>query len=253
MLLLTTYLRTMSSTSTSVHLLNQKSGVPSKPWRIGKQPIYVDSIHAEMLKAGLKASTKVLTALRTIQDKEISEDWSNGLIVKLPKRPPKLRQLARHPLLSIPSNVFCRVLLSRIDIAIDTKLRQEQLGFRKGRWLFWSNFCAKEHHRAVPGWKTPLYITFIDFHKASDGLPRHNLWKILFSYGVPSKMVTLIVLPSLSVQRHSEFFIFQNGSQSGLVSDKGVVSLPSFSEQGLEVQRCETEGASTVQYGVWQL
>lgn len=36
-------------------------------------------------------------------------------------------------LLSIFSKVFCRVLLKRIDCAIDVKLRQEQAGFQKGQ------------------------------------------------------------------------------------------------------------------------
>ncbi len=36
-------------------------------------------------------------------------------------------------LLSIPSKVLCKVILNRIDKHIDTKLREEQAGFRAGR------------------------------------------------------------------------------------------------------------------------
>lgn len=35
-------------------------------------------------------------------------------------------------LLSIPSKVFCRVILNRIDKELDKILRQEQAGFGKG-------------------------------------------------------------------------------------------------------------------------
>ena len=42
-------------------------------------------------------------------------------------------------LLSIPNKVFCRILLGRIEIVIDKKLRQEQAG---------SGLCIEKHHRA---------------------------------------------------------------------------------------------------------
>ena len=33
----------------------------------------------------------------------------------------------------MPSKIFCRVLLNRIEGAIDVNLRQEQSGFRRGK------------------------------------------------------------------------------------------------------------------------
>ena len=36
-------------------------------------------------------------------------------------------------LLSVPSKIFCRVLLNIINRAIDVKLRQEQAGFQRGK------------------------------------------------------------------------------------------------------------------------
>ena len=36
-------------------------------------------------------------------------------------------------LLSMASKILCRVLLNRMKGAVDTKLRDEQAGFRKGR------------------------------------------------------------------------------------------------------------------------
>ena len=41
-------------------------------------------------------------------------------------------------------------------------------------------------------WNTALYINFIDYEKAFDGLDRQTLWKLLQHYGVPAKFVNLI-------------------------------------------------------------
>ena len=94
----------------------------------GKAP-GIDSIHAEMLKADIEASTKILTDLfRTIWTKDtIPADWTKGLIVKLPKKGDlqNANNWRGITLLSVPCKGFCRVLLLRIEAAIDSKLRQE--------------------------------------------------------------------------------------------------------------------------------
>ena len=155
-----------------------------------------DSIHAEMLKADLNTSVKILTDLfRNIWNKNvIPEDWAKGLIAKVPKKGnlQNCNNWRGITLLSIPSKVFCRILLGRIDSAIDTKLRQEQAGFRKGRGCIDQIFTIRNIIEQCLEWNSPLYINFIDFRKAFDSLHRDTLWKIVQSYGVPPKMTALI-------------------------------------------------------------
>ncbi|KAJ8356898.1 hypothetical protein SKAU_G00196920 [Synaphobranchus kaupii] len=154
-----------------------------------------DSIHAEMLKADLNTSVKVLTDLfRNIWDKNvIPVDWE-GLIAKIPKKGnlQNCNNWRGITLLSIPSKVFCRILLGRIDTAIDTKLRQEQAGFRKGRGCTDQIFTLRNIIEQCLEWNYPLYINFIDFQKAFDSLHRDTLWKIVQSYGVTPKLIALI-------------------------------------------------------------
>lgn len=73
----------------------------------------IDTIHAGILKADLTTPTRVLTNLFNIWNKDIiSEDWSKGLIIKLPKKG-TLQNCDNWwgiTLLSIPSKVFCRIL-----------------------------------------------------------------------------------------------------------------------------------------------
>ena len=95
-------------------------------------------------------------------------------------------------LLTVASKVFFRVILERIKIAQDEKLREEQAGFRAGR------SCTDEI--ATLGiiveqsieWQSSLYINFIDFEKAFDSISREVLWRLLRHYGMPVKVVTII-------------------------------------------------------------
>lgn len=84
----------------------------------------VDAIHAEILKANLNTFSTGL--FRNFWEKKtIPADWDEGLIVKIPKK-------GNHQngdnwqgitLLSIPSKVFCRILIGRIDSAVDQTLK----------------------------------------------------------------------------------------------------------------------------------
>ena len=100
-----------------------------------------------MLKADLNASTKVLTDLfRKIWEKDaVPDDLNEGLIVKFPKKGSiqNCDNWRGITLLSIPSKIFYRILLGRIYAAVDLKLRQEQVGFRRGRGCIDQIFAAR--------------------------------------------------------------------------------------------------------------
>ena len=139
----------------------------------------VDSIHAEMLKADLSTATRVLTNLfDTIWDKEtIPSDWGKGLIIKIHNK--GNLQVCDNwrgiTLLSISGKVFCRILLGRIETAIDKKLRQEQAGFRKRRGGTDQIFALRNIIEQTLEWNCPLYINFIDFKKAFDSIHHDTL------------------------------------------------------------------------------
>ena len=70
-------------------------------------------------------------------------------------------------LLSIPSKVFCIVLISRITDAVDKKLRQEQAGFRKGRGCIDHIFVLRNILEQCHEWQRKLLVNFVDFEKTS--------------------------------------------------------------------------------------
>jgi len=89
---------------------------------------------------------------------------------------------------SVPSKVFSKILVKRID----GKLREEQAGFRKGRGCIDQMFAIRNIIEQCIEWKTPLFINYIDFRKAFDSVHRKTLRKILRSYGIPLKICTLM-------------------------------------------------------------
>lgn len=107
-----------------------------KAMKSGKAP-GIDSLQIELLKADIYISANMLTDLfQKIWDEDtIPKDWSKGHIFKLPKKGDlsNCNNWRGITLLSIPSKVFCRILLKRVDRAIDHKLREEEAGLRSGR------------------------------------------------------------------------------------------------------------------------
>ena len=69
------------------------------------------------------------------QEEQIPDDWHRGLIEKIPKKgdTTEFTNWRGITLLSVVSKVFTRVILTRIQQAVDNQLRKEQVGFHKGR------------------------------------------------------------------------------------------------------------------------
>ena len=189
----------------------------------------IDSIHAEMLQADIDTSSQVFTALfKSIWENEvIPRDWDKGLIVKLPKKGDRkdCDNWRGITILSIPSKVFCKILLGRINSAIDSRLRPEQAGFRKGRGCIDQIFALRNIIEQSIEWNSSLHINFIDFKKAFDSVHRETVWKILGSYGVPSKMVTLMKLFYLKFEcsvivngnTRTDWFSVKSGVRQGCI------------------------------------
>ena len=113
-------------------------------------------------------------------------EWREGLIVTLPKKG-GLRNFSYYRgiiILSVPVKVFKRIILERMKEAVDPKLRDQQVGFRKNR------SCADQiaTHRIIVEqsieWNSPLYINSIDREKAFDSMDRETLLKLMKHYRI---------------------------------------------------------------------
>ena len=104
--------------------------------KTGKSP-GIDNSCIELLKTDVITAGNIFSGLFSDiwTSNEIPRDWNKGLIVKIQKKGDlqNCDNWRGITLLSMLSNIFCRVLLNRIEEAIDVNLRQEQAGFRRGK------------------------------------------------------------------------------------------------------------------------
>lgn len=155
-----------------------------------------DGIPGDAIKGSIGSATHILHGLfqKIWETESFPYDWKEGHIVKLPKKGNR-QECGNYrgiTLLSVPGKVFNRIILERLKLKLDMKLRDEQAGFRKGKSCTDQIATLRIIVEQSLEWKSPLYINFIDFEKAFDSVDRESLWKLLRQYGVPQKLTNLI-------------------------------------------------------------
>ena len=96
-------------------------------------------------------------------------------------------------LLPVPCKLLASIILYQIREALDTHLREEQHGFRTGRSCSDLIFVLRTLVEESKEWNNNLYLLFIDFENAFDSVDRECLWRVLKYYGVPEKLVSMII------------------------------------------------------------
>ncbi|VDP26420.1 unnamed protein product [Schistosoma curassoni] len=121
-------------------------------------------------------------------------DWKEGHLIKIPKKGDlsKCEKYRGITLLSVPGKVFNRVLLNRMEDAVDAQLRDQQAGFCRDRSCIDQIATLRTIVEQSVEWNSSLYINFIDYEKAFDSVDRITLWKLLRHYGVPEKIFNII-------------------------------------------------------------
>jgi sorting nexin-29 len=162
--------------------------------KTGKTP-GEDGIPGEILKLDPHLfAEKLLPLLREIwRTEQIPTDWKTGLIIKLPKKG-DLTQCGNWrgiTLLNSVMKVLATIVHDRIYATADSKLRDEQNGFRRSRG------CA-EHITAIRNileqaseHSAPLLIVFVDFKRAFDMLKHDAIWEAMRAKGIEEKMVRI--------------------------------------------------------------
>ena len=75
---------------------------------------------------------------------------------------------------------------------MDNALRQAQAGFRSGRSCNDQIFTLRQILETVTAGRNPTIFNFIDFRKAVDSVHRPALWKILWMYGFPEEIISIL-------------------------------------------------------------
>ena len=87
------------------------------------------------------------------------------------------------------------IILHRRLLPIEESLDHEsQSGFRPGRGCMDAVFTVKTAIRKRREHGLVTWILFLDLVKAFDRVPRNALWKVLEKYGVPLKLINLLIV-----------------------------------------------------------
>ena len=129
------------------------------------------------------------------QGEQLPVDWHKGLIVKIPKKgdATEYNNWRGIILLSVVSEVFTRIILTIIQLAMDKQLRKGQAGSRKGRACTEQISTLRNIIEQCMEWQASLHLNFIVFEKALDSVHRDTLWKLIGLYGIPQKIISSMI------------------------------------------------------------
>ena len=128
------------------------------------------------------------------KDGAIPEDWRKSELVVLYKKgdTKECKNYRGISLLSVAEKAFARIILTRMQKAVDKRLRENQAGFREGRGCVDQIFSLKILMEKCLEYQIPGVVIFVDFKAAFDSVHRPSLWKILHEYCIPEKIVNII-------------------------------------------------------------
>ena len=154
---------------------------------------------AQLFKA-LVVTTAGFDLIRTMvlrfwETGEVPDEWETGLLAILPKKgdlslPGNYRGIM---MLEVAYKIVANLVHVRIEPIIESLDHEAQCGFRRKRGCSDAIFTirqliAKRREHGLETW-----VLFLDLVKAFDRVPRELLWQVMRKYGVPTKLVDLLI------------------------------------------------------------
>ena len=155
-----------------------------------------DGITAEMVQAGGEPLSQQIHKLcnKAWHEGTIPEEWGKSILVSIPKKG-DLSNCSNYRTISLINHtgkVLLIVLLNRLKSHLDPYLSEEQAGFRKDRSTIHQILTLRLLAEKAKRQGKKIHNCFIDFQKAFDTIKHEIIWAVLKSYGVNTKMVTLL-------------------------------------------------------------
>ena len=176
----------------------------------GKAP-GVDSITNELLKLEDLHPIILQIINKIYEAKEVPTEWLISVLIPIYKKgsasdPGNYRGIA---LMSACAKLYNRMLLVRLRVVLDQRLRYNQNGFRPLRSTAQHVLAVRRLFETIRMTKdAKLVAVFVDFCKAFDSVSWDQMEAILYAYQVPKELVLAI----MSVYR---------GAQAVILDDNG--------------------------------
>ena len=158
----------------------------------------MDGVTNEMMKYGGESVVKWLVRVFNIcwDKRVVPEDWQNACVVPLYKGKGKKDECKNYrgiSLLSVVGKVYGRILINRVSELTDSKMGEEQGGFRTGRGCVDQVFGLKQIcEKYLEKRDKDVYVAFLDLEKAYDKVDRCVLWQVLEQYEVYRRLVDAV-------------------------------------------------------------
>ena len=155
-----------------------------------------DGIIAEMIQAGGEPLARQIHMLcnKAWREGTIPEEWGKSILIPIPKKG-DLSNCSNYRTISLINHtgkVLLIVLLNRLKNHLDPYLSEEQAGFRKDRSTVHQILILRLLAEKAKRQGKKIYHCFIDFQKAFDMIKHKIICGVLKSYGVETKMITLL-------------------------------------------------------------
>ena len=136
---------------------------------------------------------KIIT---TIWKKEkLPEEWKEPIVVPIHKEDKTdCSNYKGISILPTTYKILSNIMLSRLIPYPEEIIGDHQCGFRRNRPTIDHIFCIRQILQKKWEYKEEDHQLFIDFNKTYDSVRREILYKILIEYGVPRKIVRLIMI-----------------------------------------------------------
>ena len=156
----------------------------------------LDELVAEVIKLDdlHPALLEILNAIYV--NRSVPEEWLTAVLIPVHKKgstsdPNNYRGIA---LMSVAAKVFNRLLLERLRLIIDPRLRHNQNGFRQERSTTQHVLAARRLIEEVrDSHRARLIAIFVDFSKAFDSVKWEWIEAILAAYNVPASLIAAIM------------------------------------------------------------
>ncbi len=154
----------------------------------------VDGIMAEMLKYGGKTVVEWMHKICGLawEEGRVLRDWTKAIIIPVYRRKSNRNECGNYKgisLLSIAEKVYGKITIEMVPKITESRISEEQGGFRKGRGCVDQTFSLKITVEKILMKGKKIYAAFINLEKAYDRIHWMAMWNVLKMYGVGGSLM----------------------------------------------------------------